>query len=266
MARLGRGFPNNPIMRAPILVKAGPRWDSTGAGAVQTPTWTHTMGPLVNAVVVLGYWVTNSGSGNALVSVNGTSVPTVTGGTIGSYGSGTLYSGGAGTTGTYFPTLCSIPTGAQTFTLSLPGGTSWDYAFNSFAYTNVKSIGTGTSATGASLNAALSMTLTPIRSRLGHSVERPTPPREQGSATSPLCSGGIRHRCRERHIRSRPASLRQGSSRLPRRTLRRAGDVLRFPSLRNRPPRSGVSEWRGHRCLADIEKPAWPRRNTTYSY
>ncbi|BBY35896.1 hypothetical protein MMAN_00300 [Mycobacterium mantenii] len=167
MARLGRGFPNNPIMRAPILVKAGPRWDSTGAGAVQTPTWTHTMGPLVNAVVVLGYWVTNSGSGNALVSVNGTSVPTVTGGTIGSYGSGTLYSGGAGTTGTYFPTLCSIPTGAQTFTLSLPGGTSWDYAFNSFAYTNVKSIGTGTSATGASLNAALSMTLTPNQIAVG---------------------------------------------------------------------------------------------------
>ncbi|MCV7243834.1 hypothetical protein H7J83_13990 [Mycobacterium mantenii] len=126
------------------------------------------MGPLVNAVVVLGYWVTNSGSGNALVSVNGTSVPTVTGGTIGSYGSGTLYSGGGGYYGYLFSyALLNPPTGAQTFTLSLPGGTSWDYAFNSFAYTNVKSIGTGTSATGASLNAALSMTLTPNQIAVG---------------------------------------------------------------------------------------------------
>ena len=155
MSRLGRGFPNNALMR-PLRRIIPIAYDATGAGVTHggtgTTTVSHTLGTSANAVVV------------AVSIFSGVASPTVTA-QIGTSSIPLL-----GTTPNFIATyyeyiflfgLINPPTGAQTITLTISGGSVDALAANSVSYSNVAAFGSVSTTSGSGSSASHTISSAP---------------------------------------------------------------------------------------------------------
>lgn len=144
MSRLGRGFPNNALLRTPVLVKSV-TYDAVGAGNTGTnPSWSHTISG--NCVLI---WISNTGGTPTSVTVGASTATLVN---SWSDGSSTIL---------YLYKLQNPPTGSQTVTVNGSSTT----AANSVSYSGVTTVGSPTSATGSTSSTTVSMTVSSTLAR-----------------------------------------------------------------------------------------------------
>lgn len=149
MARLGRGFPNNQLLRPiPVIPVA---YESTGVGQqaiAASASWAHTIG---GSALVVGVIAQSASSAASVTAQVGATAMTQLGKT----------SPVGPNSGFYFWSLLfgllNPPTGNQTISLSIGGGGTTVIGGNSVSYRNVGGFGTVVSATGLSSAPALSV-------------------------------------------------------------------------------------------------------------
>lgn len=155
MSRLGRGFPNNALMR-PIPLPFPVSYDATGGGSnvvSSTPslTWAHNISG--NAIIVCVSAQATNTTAAATAKVGTTSMTQL--GASAKFGPNSGYY-----TWSIIFGLLAPPQASQTISLSLGSGAAF-LAGNSVSYNNVGSFGTVVSSTGTSSSPALSVSSAP---------------------------------------------------------------------------------------------------------
>lgn len=151
MSRLGRGYPNNALMRSTVVIP--PSFDSVGAGKTANSaslSWGHTFAANASALVFVGY-LTNYFPQTITCSVGGIPMDFVTQQYFGSNGSGYDY-------GIAAFQLLSVPSGPKTVSLAFQSGSTNYAAANSMSYNNVASFDAYSYVTGSGTIASQTVT------------------------------------------------------------------------------------------------------------
>lgn len=179
MSRLGRGFPNNAILRPPPLVPVTYDTVGTGAGAnALTLSWTETVNP-GDSVLVFGT-ISTQASITAVGDVNGTAMTSLVAPLI-------CYISSPNRLYLYVLGLLNAPAASsQDINVTLSGGSAVYYhQASSVAFSRVSSFGAPVTNTGAAGAASVSASA-PINGRVVAAMAQ----NATGSTTFTSLSGG----------------------------------------------------------------------------
>lgn len=156
MSRLGRGFPNNPLLRPPLA--APPAYDAAGAGSAGRTTtwsWNHTIGTGADVWVFINTNTSVSGSTitvTAKIGAGNVPIPQV--GAVYDYITGSSFAS------LFAFSLPNPPTGSQTITVT-SSVQSLNSSANSTSYRNVLRSGTPSINSGTGTSVSISAPPTP---------------------------------------------------------------------------------------------------------